>query len=214
MLYENQLIGYFIYQLGIRACRKGTELIDNVQLLQQTPFDAPLGDILTKCSGKFFLIEFKRTFKHRNHEVVKQKFIKLDAFCKKNNNLLLASKRCHFAAFGDEKSNILFLNYILLNSAEIPQNQIEINEFIDKISDDSNIGISDYSQFLKYISIISEIESSEDSSTGIIVNIEKNKAPIIEYYKGLKQLLHSLNQKNEQNLNQSKNIKSGKGLKM
>ena len=214
MLYENQLIGHFIYQLGIRACKTGAELIDNIQLLQQTPLDKPLGDLLSSCAGKFFLIEFKRSIKNLKHETSKPKFKKLEIHCSRNNEFLITSKKCHFAAYGDPTSNILFLNYILLNSTELTQNQIKIGAFIDKISNDDNIGIKDYNEFLRYIKNISEYESSEDSSTGILVNIEKNKEPIVENYRGLNQLLKSLAQKNDLNLTQSKTISTNKGFKM
>lgn len=61
-LYENTLIGTFLYGLGLevgaRLDDKG--FVSGVDLLQQTRLDQSLGDLLVRSARSFRLIEFKR----------------------------------------------------------------------------------------------------------------------------------------------------------
>ena len=61
-LYENTVIGSFLYGLGLEvSAQLGTSvLVSGVDLLQQTPLDQSLGDLLIKAPRYFRLIEFKR----------------------------------------------------------------------------------------------------------------------------------------------------------
>ncbi|APG05609.1 hypothetical protein BJI69_18000 [Luteibacter rhizovicinus DSM 16549] len=61
-LYENTVIGSFLYGLGLEVgAQLGTSvLVSGVDLLQQTPLDQSLGDLLIKAPRYFRLIEFKR----------------------------------------------------------------------------------------------------------------------------------------------------------
>jgi len=61
-IYENIVIGNFLYGLGFQlgAGSKGLPHEMAVNLLQQTPLDRPLGDVLIEGASVFRLIEFKR----------------------------------------------------------------------------------------------------------------------------------------------------------
>ncbi|MDR6935700.1 hypothetical protein [Luteibacter sp. 3190] len=61
-LYENTLIGTFLYGLGIEMGTRlgGAAVVSGVDLLQQTPLDQSLGDVLIKAPRHFRLFEFKR----------------------------------------------------------------------------------------------------------------------------------------------------------
>jgi hypothetical protein len=59
--YENVYIGAFVFALGYAAREKNMRPTDTyAQLLQQTPGDRPLGDLLTSWEGRSFVFEFKR----------------------------------------------------------------------------------------------------------------------------------------------------------
>ncbi|CAH9068454.1 hypothetical protein PSECIP111951_04154 [Pseudoalteromonas holothuriae] len=60
-LYENVVIGNFLYTLGysISAKSKGKRMLSVVNLLQQTPEDERLADALLQFQGVVKLIEFK-----------------------------------------------------------------------------------------------------------------------------------------------------------
>lgn len=60
-LYENIVIGNFLYGLGYSVGTKkgGNEVFSVVNLLQQTPADKELGDVLLEFPGVVKLIEFK-----------------------------------------------------------------------------------------------------------------------------------------------------------
>lgn len=60
-LYENITIGNFLFSLGyaIRDQQKGNKVMGSINLLQQTPADQLLGDVLLKFTGVVRLLEFK-----------------------------------------------------------------------------------------------------------------------------------------------------------
>lgn len=60
-LYENVVIGNFLYGLGVNVGAQlgGNVLPASVNLLQQTPEDKALGDVLLSFPGTLRLIEFK-----------------------------------------------------------------------------------------------------------------------------------------------------------
>ncbi len=61
-LYENTLIGTFLYGLGLEVGARAGErgLVSGVDLLQQTRLDQSLGDLMVRSASTFRLIEFKR----------------------------------------------------------------------------------------------------------------------------------------------------------
>lgn len=58
--YENVIIGNFIYSLGLAMGRQARPVDGCVNLLQQTPADPALGDVVLQFPGVWRLIEFKR----------------------------------------------------------------------------------------------------------------------------------------------------------
>lgn len=60
-LYENIVIGNYLFDLGVRMAKlRPTLPLVSVNLLQQTPADRLLGDVLLANAGVCRLIEFKR----------------------------------------------------------------------------------------------------------------------------------------------------------
>lgn len=58
--YENVIIGNFLYALGLAMGRQSMPVDGCVNLLQQTPADPALGDLMLQFPGVWRLIEFKR----------------------------------------------------------------------------------------------------------------------------------------------------------
>src|ERR1700730_13010844 len=75
-LYENVLIGEFIFRLGYKMGEFGRLKHENValNLLHQTPLDSILGDYMARKENRGFLVEFKRTFAGRGAERDKLKY--------------------------------------------------------------------------------------------------------------------------------------------
>ncbi len=73
-LYENTLIGSFLYGLGAEVCaqNEGNTLAASVDLLQQTPLDSSLADVLVAAPRFFRLLEFKRVQNVSSKEERKQ----------------------------------------------------------------------------------------------------------------------------------------------
>ncbi len=69
--YENVIIGNFIYGLGLVMGRKPRQIDSCVNLLQQTPLDKVLGDVMLQFPGAWRLIEFKRVGANVKKERVK-----------------------------------------------------------------------------------------------------------------------------------------------
>ena len=58
--YENVIIGNFLYALGLAMGRQSMPVDGCVNLLQQTPADPALGDLMLQFPGVWRLVEFKR----------------------------------------------------------------------------------------------------------------------------------------------------------
>ncbi len=77
-LYENIVIGNFLFSLGfaISAKSKSNTVLSSVSLLQQTPSDKLLADVLLELSGFVRLIEFKNKSNKSNKEMIKHELLK------------------------------------------------------------------------------------------------------------------------------------------
>lgn len=73
-LYENTLIGTFLYGLGIEIGVRapGRAMVSGVDLLQQTPLDSSIGDLIIKAPRYFRVIEFKRASNRDDKEAEKR----------------------------------------------------------------------------------------------------------------------------------------------
>jgi len=94
--YENILIGNFLYSLGLVIGRHSPEnhLVGAVNLLQQTPMDKALGDVLIGYPGVVRLIEFKRKSNKSEKEAIKRNL--LEIALKKQPQLQVISRMVHW----------------------------------------------------------------------------------------------------------------------
>lgn len=95
-IYENIIIGNFLYALGfsIRARMATGRMPAVINLLQQTPADTLLGDLLLEFPGVTRLIEFKA--QHNKSSKEKARHTKLRTAMIKNPELEAVSRRVHW----------------------------------------------------------------------------------------------------------------------
>jgi hypothetical protein len=69
--YENAYLGAFIFTMGVlaRDRRPKDESFKVPTILQQTPHDKPLGDLLASWGARHFLLEFKRFERNVQYEI-------------------------------------------------------------------------------------------------------------------------------------------------
>ena len=95
-LYENIIIGNFLYGLGfaIRARRPSGVTASAINLLQQTPADTLLGDLLLEFPGVVRLIEFKAEDNRESKELGRHR--KLSAALAGKIELQAISRNVHW----------------------------------------------------------------------------------------------------------------------
>lgn len=95
-LYENIVIGNFLYGLGfaVRARRPSGVSASAINLLQQTPADTLLGDLLLEFPGVVRLIEFKAEDNRESKELSRHR--KLSAALAGNIELQAISRDVHW----------------------------------------------------------------------------------------------------------------------
>lgn len=95
-LYENVVIGNFLYGLGVSVgAQLGSNVLPaSVNLLQQTPEDKALGDVLLSFPGTLRLIEFKSAANRSGKE--EARFRKLSNALTINDALTPLSHRIHW----------------------------------------------------------------------------------------------------------------------
>ena len=95
-LYENVVIGNFLYGLGVSIGRRlqSGYLPGAVSLLQQTPEDKALGDILLDFPGTLRLIEFKAQGNRSKKELTRYR--KLLPIIQGQQEMLSISRRIHW----------------------------------------------------------------------------------------------------------------------
>ncbi|WP_428486462.1 hypothetical protein [Rhodopila sp.] len=98
-IYENQVIGCFMTLLvrehGVRYGRAPFEPF-GIQLLQQTPDDKPLGDVLISQAKLVRLVEFKRERNKSRKERAKLAVLRPVLQCKENAHLVAISREIHW----------------------------------------------------------------------------------------------------------------------
>jgi hypothetical protein len=97
-LYENIVIGNFLYALGfaVRSKSSSTAIPSVINLLQQTPSDKLLGDVLLEFPGVVRLIEFKNRKANHTKESNKHRTLTIGIKTKKNKHHIEVSRSIHW----------------------------------------------------------------------------------------------------------------------
>lgn len=195
--------------MGYASCQMGIAN-NKVDLLQQTPGDKPIGDLLGNIGGRNFIIEFKRNRKLLNTEISKDS----KSFLLKKvleSEMLLISKKCHFIAFF-ENVDLLVNPYLYLNSIYQSDFQEPFSQDVFfKMLVEKQIG-ADKEEINKYTRFLSTY--SKPSSSTVLVNYLAGRKPlVIDISDG-----YSLERKLEMEIKiekaPAKNIQKQKGMEM
>ncbi|MBY6209380.1 MULTISPECIES: hypothetical protein [Halomonas] len=172
-LYENVVIGNFLYGLGyaVAAKKGGNEVLSVVNLLQQTPADKELGDVLLEYPGVVRLIEFKNKAGSLKKEMQRHSQLK-SALGKGYANIFL-SKSIHWYV-ETEPFNDLCVNNIkpYLDAFDgYVNDSFTLETFIEKIVDDvfSNDTTFSDDDFKNYLSLVARCQGTGEVGTGGII---------------------------------------------
>ncbi|MDV7339188.1 hypothetical protein RYZ26_06265 [Terasakiella sp. A23] len=95
-IYENIVIGNFLVGLGYEIRELGNELGVSVNLLQQTPMDTEIGDILIQGLKSLVILEFKRHESSSDKETQKVDALKDALHSERNRDLQPVSRSIHW----------------------------------------------------------------------------------------------------------------------
>jgi len=144
-LYENIVIGNFLYGLGfaVRAKKSLGPIVSVINLLQQTPADKLLGDVLLEFPGVVRLIEFKAEDNLSNKE--KMRHDALTACLKGELEQQRISRIIHwYVETAPSESNGLDARVVpYLDAFPKAKKQDQLETFIDRIATEVAQGRSD-----------------------------------------------------------------------
>ncbi|MFT4503207.1 hypothetical protein [Caballeronia sp. 15711] len=96
-IYENIVIGNFLYSLGLLVgAHESGRTPACVNLLQQTPLDRTLGDVLLATSGAMRLLEFKRRENKSEKEAAKLRMLSRALEADKTRQMRAVSHKVHW----------------------------------------------------------------------------------------------------------------------
>lgn len=183
-IYENIIIGNFLFGLGYRIGSKNTDLsfTSHINLLQQTPADKLLGDLMAKLGNKVYLIEFKEAKNRSNKELIRHKMLEDILKDEQYYDLLSISKKIHWyietSVTQDDLNNHTLVSrigpYVEMNS--LPEHQPNVfNKFIEYIASDVSNGSDDYTpkDAERYLNIVRKTLGNDEKygSGGLLLSI-------------------------------------------
>ena len=232
-LYENVIIGNFLYGLGLDIGitlglnNEDVSLPSIVNLLQQTPVDKELGDMLLEFPGIVRVLEFKNAKNPSNKE--KKRVEKLERALKNNERMQYVSRQIHWY-IETEPFEEICVNKIVpyLDAYNGTMGMETLESFIKSISIEVNNPISQitHEEQKQYLSLISTCQGSGAVGTGgLIVSVSKDGINYVEFSQieqlqlqhnefkkkmqqkceSIMQSEYELEQKLEQNRSQSRN---------
>lgn len=194
-IYENLVIGNFLYALGIsigKATAEKTQF-SVINLLQQTPDDKLLGDLLIEYPGVVKLIEFKN--KKSNLKKEKDRIDQLTISLDNNQEMHTTSKKVHWyieTSPFEEKCFNRIVPYLDAFKPALSTLTIEsfikhiTQEVVDQIATNENKSVKNYLQIVAACQGTHKRrdEGSGDMSTGsggLILCVHANGLAFVQY---------------------------------
>lgn len=173
-IYENVIIGNFLYILGLYdGARMGSSALAHraVSLLQQTPLDKSIADVLVQSPASIYIIEFKRKGASERKEDTKKKNLK--AALSNLPELEQLSKKIHWYVKSDLVDSDLQLEVKPYLGTEKEPDLTSLENLVKKIIDKPltayNIGACEkYLTTLRLASKIAE-KGGKGASSGTVV---------------------------------------------
>lgn len=184
-LYENVVIGNFLYGLGfsIGMSTIGNNQLSIINLLQQTPADKELGDMLLEFPGVVRLIEFKNGDGSLKKE--KERYEQLTLALGNNDRFKAISREIHWYVETKPFEEVCLNNiksYIDAFSASASVHTIE-----SFISDITNTVVKPSSttseeELKSYLALVSKCQGSGNVGTGgLVVSISEQGLRYIQF---------------------------------
>ncbi|MFP3708529.1 hypothetical protein SB783_31405 [Paraburkholderia sp. SIMBA_009] len=170
-IYENVVIGNFLYALGfaIRARQSTQSMPSVVNLLQQTPSDTLLGDLLLQFPGVIRLLEFKVEDNRAKKE--RARHTELMSAVAALPTLEAVSRRVHWyveaSTWNEQGLAVRAVPYLDAYPRSKPRGQLE--SFIEALADEvvrgrSKLGESD--EDMEYIRWVRRLQGEGEVGTG------------------------------------------------
>lgn len=184
-LYENVVIGNFLYGLGLsigRALPEQTTL-SVVNLLQQTPADKSLGDMLVEFESVVRLIEFKNKASSLEKESKKHK--QLSTALSNQDEMLAVSREIHWYVetepFEEKCANNI---KPYLDAFSTDGSRYTLEQFIESITDAVKHPQKKFTaeQLKAYLAVVTACQGDGKVGTGgIIVSVGKDGVKYLQY---------------------------------
>lgn len=173
-IYENVIIGNFLFGLGaaLGAKTRTTETPPlAINLLQQTPADKSVGDVLIQGSRAFRILEFKRTANNSKKEVSKKRVLDAALRAKGNETWHGLSRKVHWyieSQYAHKALSIEIFPYLDLENP--PEAKVSLRTFISDIANEAcEEGASLSSLYAGYMKILALCAKSQSGGSGALV---------------------------------------------
>lgn len=171
-VYENVIIGNFLYGLGISIgnLTKGDSFVSVVNLLQQTPDDVPLSDLLYSSPGILMIIEFKLTKNIDGKKKEREKQQKLEKhLIEVQPELIPVSREVHWYIEADASSSYLVTEITpYIDAFKSKNNPKDMAEFLKRTAALAVKGgsVSTMEQMNQYIATLAMVHRRKGSGSG------------------------------------------------
>ena len=178
-IYENIIVGNFLFGLGVKlGTHHSTSRVQpiSVNLLQQTPLDQRLGDVVIANMQIFRLIEFKRSANNSRKELIKWRALSDALELKNSYDLTVLSRKIHWYVNSDFReatskgtSSIQVFSY--LDSINQTQS-ISLSDFVDQTAEEAvtgNLDSQDVWWCKRYVELVASIFGDVSGASGCLL---------------------------------------------
>ncbi|MTV39013.1 hypothetical protein [Duganella radicis] len=210
-IYENIIIGNFLYSLGAAmGKRKETDQLPlAVNLLQQTPLDKSVADVLLRGARTMRILEFKRAKNDSDKETAKLLHLSRALSTEANSTLLRISRAIHWfiGSMSDNTGlNIRIVPYLDFQQPAAAKKTLQ--EFIAAmVNEAAQSGPDNGELYDRYLEVLANCQgSAKGSSGGLVASVDENGNVSYVVVEDLRELgltltqLHSLYQQRQQEL--------------
>lgn len=171
-VYENVIIGNFLYGLGISIgnLTKGDNFVSVVNLLQQTPDDVTLSDLLYSSPGMLMIIEFKLTQNVDGKKKEREKQQKLEKHLTEiQPELIPVSREVHWYIEADTSNNYLATEITpYIDAFKLPNSPNDMSEFLKRTAVLAVKGgyVCTMEEMNQYIATLAMVHGEKGSGSG------------------------------------------------
>jgi hypothetical protein len=182
-IYENIVIGNFLYCLGMAIGKLGDKALPPlaVNLLQQTPLDRSVGDVLLRGANVLRVLEFKRKKSDHYKEYAKLEHLSRALSVENNRDLIPLSRQVHWfleSEGADGQFDLKIVPYLDFRRPECVS--IDFTAFVNGIV--AGMRTHNYlaHQFQRYLNTLAASQGANDSSSGGLV-VTVDETGIVRY---------------------------------